>query len=237
MHEKILGSGELKINRQSVKLSFTVPMGPCQPEALLPDLQRFANQLADLAVADVKRAGLKVSCSKGCGACCRKMVPISPPEARYLAALVEAMPPEQAQQVRDRFASACDQVQLSGLPRRIAPGEDHRAHGIAYFRLGVPCPFLADESCSIHPDRPLSCREYLVTSPPKACAELDPSSVKRISVPKQLWRAFFRCTSADGSLEWMPLTEALDFASTNPPPPADRTEPQYVEALLKELQT
>jgi Fe-S-cluster containining protein len=34
----------------------------------------------------------------------------------------------------------------------------------------MPCPFLEDESCSIHPDRPLVCREYLVTSPAELCA-------------------------------------------------------------------
>ncbi|HEY5241787.1 MAG TPA: YkgJ family cysteine cluster protein [Polyangiaceae bacterium] len=31
----------------------------------------------------------------------------------------------------------------------------------------VSCPFLEEESCSIHPDRPPICREYLVTSSPR----------------------------------------------------------------------
>jgi hypothetical protein len=35
---------------------------------------------------------------------------------------------------------------------------------VRYFLQGVACPFLEAESCGIHPDRPLACREYLVTS-------------------------------------------------------------------------
>ncbi len=43
-----------------------------------------------------------------------------------------------------------------------------------YFHLGIACPFLEDESCSIHADRPISCREYLVTSPAVNCADPKP---------------------------------------------------------------
>ena len=38
-----------------------------------------------------------------------------------------------------------------------------------YFKHGIACPFLEDESCSIHPDRPMACREYLVSSPAENC--------------------------------------------------------------------
>jgi hypothetical protein len=37
-------------------------------------------------------------------------------------------------------------------------------------------------------------------------------------------------------LEWMPLLDALDFARDNPAPMPARTGPDYVDALLKELQ-
>ena len=106
MQETITGSGQLKINGEPMNISFTVPKGLCLPEALLPDAQRFANQLTDVAVARVERAGHRISCAKGCGACCRQMVPVSPPEARHLSALVEAMPPDQAAAVKERFQAA-----------------------------------------------------------------------------------------------------------------------------------
>ena len=50
--------------------------------------------------------------------------------------------------------------------------------------MGVPCPFLEDESCSIHPERPLVCREYLVTSPAALCAGPTQEGVTPVAVPK-----------------------------------------------------
>ena len=50
-----------------------------------------------------------------------------------------------------------------------------------YLYQRVACPFLEDESCSIHPIRPLICREYLVTSAPEHC--FDPAKLKAAPVP------------------------------------------------------
>lgn len=81
-------------------------------------------------------------------------------------------------------------------------------------RLGVACPFLEKESCSIHRDRPLVCREYLVTSPPAACAEPGSGQIRQVNIPVTVWSVFGRSVSADGSLEWMPLVEALRYAAS-----------------------
>jgi hypothetical protein len=35
----------------------------------------------------------------------------------------------------------------------------------------------------------------------------------------------------------MPLIESLDYAASNPAPPATRTGPQYVEAVLRLLKS
>ena len=64
-------------------------------------------------------------------------------------------------------------------PERIGK-EERTPLALSYFRLGIPCPFLEEESCSIHPDRPLSCREYLVTSAPIHCAEQAPDKVQGV---------------------------------------------------------
>src|SRR5436190_15336033 len=104
--ETITGQGRLKVGDAVMDISFTVPAENCAPQAVLPDVQRFANQVTDHATARVEAAGLRISCAKGCGACCRQLVPVSPVEARHLSAVVEAMPPERAAAVRERFAAA-----------------------------------------------------------------------------------------------------------------------------------
>jgi Fe-S-cluster containining protein len=238
MTNTITGQGRLKLGADTLEMSFTVPVAECSPQAVLPDVQRFANEVTALATAKIEAAGLRISCTKGCGACCRQMVPVSPVEARHLAAVVEAMPPERDAAVRARFEAARARMTELGLEPQGHPDTDkaaYRAFGLSWFRAGMPCPFLEDESCSIHASRPLVCREYLVTSPPAACAVLGSGEVRKVAVPVRVWDVFARSTSADGQLQWMPLTDALAYAGEHPEPPPSLTGPQHIETFLKQL--
>jgi Fe-S-cluster containining protein len=231
--EFLEGSGQIRIGEDLVDVSFRVPIEPCLPEELLPDVQRLADQIVDLAS---EHASGPISCSKGCGACCRQMVPITPPEARHLASLVAAMPEEQRSRVLKRFEEARAQMEAAGLTPQGHPDEDpatYRNYGLAYFRQGVPCPFLEDESCSIHPDRPLVCREYVVTSPPEFCALLGSGKVRQVPVPIRLWSTFGRSAS-HGEFTWLPLIDALEYAEAHPGS-AEHTGPERVEMLLQQL--
>ena len=137
----------------------------------LADLARVCLDLDQTVVEDAarasRRAGSPVSCRKGCGACCRHVVPVSPPEAWMLADLIAAMPPQRRAAVQARFADSRDALQRNFSPH-------HALFAIAneYFALGIACPFLENESCSIHADRPSVCREYMVTTPANMCAHL-----------------------------------------------------------------
>lgn len=239
MEPTITGQGVMKIDGKPMTISFTVPSGTCAAEALLPDLHRVGDQITDHASAKAKQEGLEISCGKGCGACCRQMAPVSPAEARQVAALVEQMPAERAAVVKQRFVAARDRLAAAGIIPEGNPDHDkaaYRAYGLAYFGQGVPCPFLEAESCSIYPDRPLVCREYLVTSPPAACAQLGSGKVRQVPIPLRVWAAFSRSNTPERQLEWLPLTDALHFAGTSPVPAADLTGPQRVQAFLEEVQ-
>ena len=239
MTETISGEGELRIGESVLNVGFTVPTGKCPPLSMLPDVQRFADQITDYAESRMKARGLKISCTKGCGACCRQMAPVTPSEAQHLAALVEKMPPERAMAVRARFAGARATMSGAGLRPQGHPDEDktaYREYGLSYFKKGVACPFLEAESCSIYADRPLVCREYLVTSPPAGCAVLGSGQVRKVSVPIQVWAAFGRSSTLNRKLKWMPLIESLAYAEAHPAPEPERTGPQHVEAFLKEIQ-
>src|SRR5262249_11986502 len=107
----------------------------------------------------------------------------------------------------------------------------------AYFRAGVACPFLEEESCSIHPDRPLACREYLVTSPAENCSHPTEETVHMIPIPSgggKAVRALDRQTSP-GRAGWVPLILALEWAETHPEEPAALTGPQLLEEFFKRL--
>ena len=203
----------------------TVPNASVPAAEIVPVLQGLVN-----AVVEAAEAGKAVSCRKGCGACCRQLVPISRTEGEALLALVEAMPKERRKAVRARFAAAEAAITQAGLAER---GErSDRELSVAYFALGVPCPFLEDESCSIHPERPLVCREYLVTSPAELCAGATQEGVTPVAVPKVSMAARGLQEESD---DWFPLALLMAWSRRRPRPARRRPGPEWVQRFLKEL--
>jgi Fe-S-cluster containining protein len=159
-----------------------VPAGQTNLTRILPVLQALDNAFIDGVVTQVNQAGLAISCKAGCGACCRQMVPISIFEAEALGAWIRTLPESRQRELALRFHQALLKLAASGLIDRMVNGdwlsetESARQLSLDYLYQRVPCPFLENESCSIHPIRPLICREYLVTSAPEHC--FDPATLK-----------------------------------------------------------
>jgi len=84
----------------------------------------------------------------------------------------------------------------------------------------VPCPFLENESCGIHPIRPLACREYLVVSDPELCRDPAVNDVTGLQLPLKLshvMHAFAREIAQDPR-GWIPLVFLLAWARGNQRP-------------------
>lgn len=227
------GRVTLAIGRERIPVEMSVPAGRVAVEDVLPILHGLSSLFADRATARAEAKGHPVSCRAGCGACCRQLVPVAPAEARALARLVEAMPKPRRERVRRRFDAALDVLEPLGLMERLdrAP-RDRRAVGREYFAAGVACPFLEDEACSIHPDRPLSCREYLVTSPPELCADLSPG-IEEAPLEARPSLALLQADLRDG---WLPLVLSLVQAEQTPPSPRDRPAAQILKDVFGGLQ-
>lgn len=206
-----------------VGLEASVPDGPSRVADVLPAVQALTSAVVAAAVRRVEREGKAISCAKGCGACCRQPVPVGEAEAIALAKLVAAMPPERQAAVRSRFDAGIARLAEAGLlerARRMSQMPDdeprHRL-GVAYHRLEVACPFLDGESCSIHPHRPVACREYLVTSPAAHCSTPEERPVDRVALPGKVSVALYRFGDGAGPTppRWMPLLLALEWAAAH----------------------
>jgi Fe-S-cluster containining protein len=249
--------GELKIAHP-----ITVPSAAVPATEIVPALQGLVN-----AVVAAAEAGKAISCRKGCGACCRQLVPISRTEGERLLQLIEAMPAERRRALEQRFAAAAKRIEQANLfssppiggearrgsyrrsstpPLPASPpsgGEEKekrtdRELSLAYFALRVPCPFLEDESCSIHSDRPLVCREYLVTSPAELCAGPSQDGVTPVSVPKISPAARGLEESrpeADTSGRWFPLALLMEWAKTRPRGATRRPGPEWIQRFVRRI--
>ncbi len=217
-----LSVGELKVVHP-----ITVPSGPVAAAEVVPALQGLVN-----AIVAAAEAGKAISCRKGCGACCRQLVPVSRTEGERLLGVIEAMPAERRRELGARFAAAATAIKGAGLDQR--RGRADRKLSTAYFALGIPCPFLEEESCSIHPERPLVCREYLVTSPAELCAGPAQEGVTPVPVPKVSTAAR---SLQDEREEWFPLAMLLEWSRTRSKGGSRKTGPEWIQRFLAKMST
>jgi Fe-S-cluster containining protein len=240
--DHISARGVLNVSGMRIEFDLTVPTAPVRSAAVLPILQTLWTTIEADLVEDFERQGRRISCGPGCGACCRQLVPISRIEARHLAELVEKLPEPRRSAVRNRFAEAIRRLDEAGLletlrrPESLGP-DDRAPMWMTYFQLGIPCPFLEQESCSIHTDRPLACREYLVTSPAANCANPTRDNIEGVTMPVRLSKTLGRFAEpiAPGSANWVPLILAPEWAETHPDPSPARPGPEWVTLLFRDL--
>ena len=240
-------NANVKLEGKGFAMSFqvSVPAGPTAVGDLLPFAQALSDAIVHETTRLVQEAGETVSCSSGCGACCRGFVAITQAEARQLHDYIAALPPARRIHVEARFKQAHLQLEAAGLLKIIQTAEswtvaDYQAMVTAYFPLGIACPFLEDESCSIYQVRPITCREFMVTSPARHCAELDSAKVRRVTLPLQVFHAVARWQEPedhDGHLEpWVPLIVAPHWAQSHPDKAPIKTGPQLLQSLLNRMQ-
>ncbi|MER3430655.1 MAG: YkgJ family cysteine cluster protein [Blastocatellia bacterium] len=245
-------TGKVGVRIEGIPLEFeiTVPAAPVKPHRMLPIFHQMANSFVEVGVDVVKSEGKTVSCKARCGACCRQAVPISEAEIYQIAELVNNLPEPQQTRVRRRFNEAAAHFHRIGWyerflehQRRAPEKEPDEAirEGIAivleYFHQQIPCPFLEDESCSIHPNRPVACREYLVTTPAVNCADPTPNSIRIVDLLIKPSRALRRLGSRGKlSAEGFPiLTRALELAENYPEDFEEKSGPEWMKEFFEIL--
>ncbi len=119
---------------------------------------------------DLRNKDKSISCAKGCGACCKQMVPVSPPEAFMIADVVASYPAARRKELLERMATIRTRLAEAGFNEKFKL-EHFKAVAVEYFKMNMPCPFLEEDSCTVHPERPFVCREFLVTSPAELCGD------------------------------------------------------------------
>lgn len=234
----------LRIGGRPTPLCARVPERASPVSALLPAVRALTDSVVAEATREVTAAGLSISCRAGCGACCRQPVPIAESEAFALASLIRSWPAARRRRVEARFRESVAALEAAGVLARlraldeIEDDDERQSIGREYFALGLACPFLEDESCSIHADRPIACREYLVTSAAAECADPGPERIDLVPVPIRPSVALFRMTSEGMGERSHPLllVLALERAARGSDAEAASTPgPQLLERFVRGL--
>lgn len=216
---------DISLNTPAGQLTTAVeaPAGFVPVTAIVPLMRRLGEGVQALEEQRSIEAGQPISCRKGCAACCRMLVPVSPPEAFALAERIESLPAEQRQHVQRKVAAANEQLERAGLLEplialaetdRPLTDQEFEPLNRAYYELRLACPFLEEEICSIYDERPAACRELLVTSPAELCQDLVNNPVRPLPVSVRIGTALGLLWSdlKGEAPRLIPLPLALDWA-------------------------
>lgn len=203
--------------------------------------QQLTNQIVAHSIELTERQGKTISCKAGCGACCKQPIPVTLLEVEHLNRVVKRMPEQKQKRVRATFSHHLKAVTDAGLLEKlksVSSLETGQKHQLAkdYFKLGLDCPFLENQSCGIYQDRPLECREFLVTSDPRHCAELDPQGIEHIE--RQMWMSSaLRKLSIDSQTSddrgWVPMIFALELARSGRLRFKKKLGKEWLEAFIR----
>ena len=204
---------ELKVANVQARLSDIAPLA-----------RTLSAKLVTTTLDRLRAEGKNVPCRKGCSACCHYLVPLSVPEVFRLAEDLSAMP---ASESGNLMRSSLDTARtiLDRMPADFTMAESAQADesvrskqlGDWYARLGLACPFLSDDLCVLYEQRPIACREHMVTSSARSCdlKSTDEQDVVKmpVSVLECLGRLTAELEQADVEAVMLPL--ALPWAQEN----------------------
>jgi Fe-S-cluster containining protein len=221
--DQIVARLRVSLSGNDIELEIPVPKAEVTVTEILPVFRMLVDDFTRLAAAAAEGDGKGITCRKGCSACCRQMVLVSHPEARSLAALVNSFPEPRKLAVLERFRAARERMAKTNIPEQVVSGSFPSREalidlGLRYFHLGIPCPFLEEDACSIYEHRPVKCREYLVTSPAEECSNPSPEAVHKVKNPGNAWKALAMIgwEYRERLPHWVPLTLSLEWAEVNP---------------------
>lgn len=156
--------------------------GPIGLAGLAREAQTLSHAL--LSILETPGGQGPVSCGKGCAACCREVIPLSPPEALLLSQTHGRLEWARRAEAEERFGRNTEVLENSGF---VQASLIDRAADV--YALRLPCPYLEDEACGIHPERPLACREHLALSPAAWCAGFPDTSIRMVDLPAAVGEA------------------------------------------------
>jgi Fe-S-cluster containining protein len=200
-----------------------VPTGFVPITSIVPLARRLGEESLKLEEHQARSSGRAISCRMGCAACCRMLVPLSPPEAFSLLEYVEQLPEDRQAAIGRKLTASKAELAAVGLLKRLEsvadaeraiPDEELEPINQAYYALRHPCPFLENEMCSLYEARPAACRELLVTSPPELCQNLVENPVEPVPVSVRIGTVLglLWASLSESAPRLIPLPLALDWA-------------------------
>ncbi len=208
---------ELDILDDRIELDLPPVQAPQTMAWLCPIAQWLSQQIMTRHLRRLAENGIQPFCYAGCSQCCRMPVPLSLPEAMFLADWLDSLPASQAACIRQRFSDssmmyrqAASRIRAAG---RVLPTRDLMRLASRQPGAAEPCPLLWQDMCTQYLTRPIACQEHISRIGPPGCRP----SEKPMRTPLSMLEVLIR-TSAKlqkNVQEIVPLRRLFAWADTH----------------------
>lgn len=220
---KIIGL-EFNVLDEPVDLHIAVADRQATLADIVPLARKLATKLALVVLDKLKNEGKIVPCRKGCSACCSYLTPLSVPEVFCLRQEVLAMPADQGRTVLKSCLETAKKI-LENWPGKFETNELTKINGQSrhsdisrwYAGLELLCPLSSDGLCTAYQQRPIACREHLVTGSVLSCNAKKTDELQVVQTPVSILEALAQLTAEleQSTVEAVMLPLALPWAQEN----------------------
>ncbi len=215
---------EIDVLGEPIHFCINVEQKQAKLSDIIPLARTISEKLSLAVVEELRRNGTIVTCHKGCSACCSYLVPLSVPEAFRLREEVLAMPEERARNTLQLCLDSAKRILDSKFQEYGANELTHKNTPIRinqlskwYAELKLTCPFLSDGICTSYEQRPIACREHLVTSSALLCEAQQADEPDVVKMPVSILECVGQLTAEleQSDVEAVMLPLALPWAQEN----------------------
>lgn len=155
-------SFELDVAGKTVQFRIDVAAKQATLADMVPLARALSTKVALVVLDSLRENKKNVPCCKGCSACCSYLIPMSVPEVFRLREELSAMPTDYSSRI---LRSCLDTAERILDNKFESEDEQPKMNNVSewYSGLEQACPFLSDELCTLYDQRPLACREHIIT--------------------------------------------------------------------------
>lgn len=187
---------DIPISDDSVHLCITVEDRMATLADIVPLARAICDRLLSAFSEMLDERGQTISCRNECDACCSYLVPLSFSEVSHLRQELLFMPADSYDSILQGCVASAKRIFEAGIENLdcsdVNSQNDTDRLNKWYAELEMSCPFLSKGSCSIYEQRPLACREHMVTGCSAACRSLADNGPEVVQMPFSVLEALGR---------------------------------------------
>jgi len=216
---------ELDIFGRNVTIGSKVADREANFAEIVPLARELTDRIVHQTIESLSDEGIEIACGKGCCACCRYLVPLSVPEVFRITGELLDISAEPGSAILESSIEAAKRIidsraEFGGFAECPSERGADFVEDVSgwYSGLELDCPLLRNGLCAAYENRPLACREHIVTGSADLCGSGQDYEPQLVTLPVSVLDCLAELAAEleGGEVESVMLPLSLPWVQSNP---------------------